>query len=179
MSLIAEAELVLDPEKEYEIVNGQPEEKEMAGALHSGVGTRLIIELGYYCKIHKLGAVYGADATFQIGINERLPDVSFISAARIPKEGETSSKWKIAPDLAVEVVSPNDLYRKVISKVKDYLTAGVSEVWLIEPELKIFTIYRSLTDFTVLSEDDELVSETLLPGFRLKLSELFQLPNFS
>ena len=178
MSLTAEAELVLDPEKEYEIVNGQPEEKEMASSLHGGVGSRLLIEIGYYAKINKLGAAYGADTTFQVGINDRLPDVAFISAARIPKEGETSSKWKIAPDLAVEVVSPNDLYRKVVSKVKEYLAAGVSEVWLIEPELKIFTIYRSLTDFTVLSEEDELVSETLLPGFRLKLSELFQLPDY-
>ncbi len=179
MSVIAEIETALDPEKEYEIVNGQPEEKEMAGALHSGVGTRLIIELGYYCKIHKLGAVYGADATFQIGINERLPDVSFISAARLPKVGEPTTKWMMVPDLAVEIVSPNDLYGKVTSKIRDYLAAGVKEVWLIEPELKIITLYRSLTNFTVLTEDDELTCENLLPGFRLKLSEIFQLPNFN
>ncbi len=179
MSLIAEAELVLDSEKEYEIVNGQPEEKEMAGALHSGVGTRLIIELGYYCKTHKLGAIYGPDATFQIGINERLPDVSFISSARLPKDREPTTKWMMVPDLAVEIISPNDLYGKVKSKIREYLTAGVSEVWIVEPEVKMVTIYRSQTDFTVFSEDDELVSEPLLPGFRLKLSELFQLPDFS
>ncbi len=179
MSLIAETELGLDAEKEYEIVNGQPEEKEMAGALHSGVGTRLIIELGYYCKTHKRGAVYGPDATFQIGINERLPNVSFISAARLPKDREPTTKWMLVPDLAVELVSPNDLYSRVKSKIRAYLTAGVREVWIIEPEVSMITIYRSQTDFTVFSEDDELVSETLLPGFRLKLSELFQLPNFS
>ena len=179
MSLTVEAELVLDPEKEYEIVNGQPEEKVMASALHSGVGTRLIIRLGGYVEMNKLGALYGPDATFQIGINERLPDVSFISAARLPKDGEPTTKWMMVPDLAVEVVSPNDLYRKVMTKVKEYLSTGVKEVWLIEPELRLFTLYRSLTDFTVLSEEDELVSETILPGFRLKLSELFQLPNFS
>ncbi len=54
MSLITEAELRLDSEKEYEIVNGQPEEKEMAGALHSGVGSRLIIRLGVHSETHKL-----------------------------------------------------------------------------------------------------------------------------
>ncbi len=179
MSLTAEAELVLDPEKEYEIVNGQPEEKEMASAFHGGVGGRLIIELGYYCKIHKLGAVYTPDTTFQIGINERLPDVSFISAARLPKDGEPTTKWMIAPDLAIEIISPNDLYGKVKNKIREYLTAGVKEVWIVEPEFKMITIYRSQTDFTVFAEEDELVSETLLPGFRLKLSELFQLPDFN
>jgi Uma2 family endonuclease len=179
MSLTAEAELVLDPEKKYEIVNGQPEEKEMAGALHSGVGSRLIIRLGVYAETHKLGAVYGADATYQIGLNERLPDVSFISASRLPQDGEPTTKWMIVPDLAVEVISPNDLYGKVKSKIHEYLAAGVREVWIVEPEFKMITIYRSPTDFTVFAEDDELVSEAVLPGFRLKLSELFQLPDFS
>ena len=85
----------------------------------------------------------------------------------------------LVPDLAVEIISPNDLYGKVKSKIREYLTAGVNEVWIVEPEFNIVTIYRSQTDFTVFSEGDELISETLLPGFRLKLSELFQLPNFS
>jgi Uma2 family endonuclease len=179
MSLIAEAELVFDPEKEYEIVNGRPEEKEMDGALHSGVGMRLGAELWFHAKTHKLGAVYGPDATFQIGINERLPDVSFISAARLPQDGEPTTKWMIVPDLAVEVISPNDLYGKVKSKIHEYLTAGVREVWIVEPEFKMITIYRSPTDFTVFAEEDELVSEAVLPGFRLKLSELFQLPHLN
>lgn len=179
MSVVAEVETILDPEKEYEIVNGQPEEKEMASALHSGVGTRLIIRLGSYVEAHKLGALYGPDATFQIGINERLPDVSFISAARLPQDGEPSTKWMLVPDLAVEIVSPTDLYSKVTSKIREYLITGVKEVWLIEPELKMITRYRSLTDFTVLAEEDVLTCESLLPGFQLKLSELFHLPRFS
>lgn len=179
MSLTAEAELALDSEKEYEVVNGQPEEKEMAGALHSGVGTRLIIRLGVYAETNKLGSIYGPDATYQIGINERLPDVSFISAARLPQDGEPTTKWMLVPDLAIEIISPNDLYGKVKSKIREYLTAGVREVWIVEPEFKMITIYRSQTDFTVFAEDDELVSDSLLPGFRLKLSELFQLPTFN
>ena len=179
MSAIAEIETILDPEKEYEIVNGQPEEKEMAGALHSGVGTRLIIRLGSYVEINKLGMLYGPDATYQIGINERLPDVSFISAMRLPQDGEPTTKWVIVPDLAVEVISPNDLFGKVKTKIREYLAAGVKEVWIVEPDVNMITIYRSQTDFSVFAEEDELVSESLFPGFRLKLSELFQLPNFS
>jgi Uma2 family endonuclease len=54
--------------------------------------------------------VYGADTTFQLGANKRPPDVAFVSAARIPADGEPAGIRPLAPDLAVEVLSPNDLH---------------------------------------------------------------------
>jgi Uma2 family endonuclease len=169
-------EIILNPEKEYELVNGQPEEKEMGGARHGGVGMRLGAEIWVHVKKHKLGGVYGSDTSFQIGQNERLPDVSFVAAERIPLEGEPEGIWPIAPDLAVEIISPNDLYEKVNSKVLEYLAAGVQQVWLVSPEHKTVTIFRSPTEVTVFSEDSELASEDLLPGFRCRLSDLFKTP---
>jgi len=169
-------EVALDPEKEYEIVAGRPEEKEMGGARHGGVGARLIIRLGSYVEAHRLGSVYGPDTTFRIGGNERLPDVSFVAAARIPAEGEPEGIWPIAPDLAVEIISPTDLHEKVIGRVREYFAAGVRQVWLISPEHKTLTIYYSPTHVTILSEEDELVSDDLVPGFRCRISELFQSP---
>lgn len=80
-------EASLDPDKHYEIVNGQPEEKEMAGARHSGVGARLLIRMGVHVEANHLGEVYGADGSFTIGQNERMPDISFLSLDRIPGEG--------------------------------------------------------------------------------------------
>ena len=62
---------VLDPEKEYEIVVGQSEEKIMGGARHGGIGARLLIRLGSYVEAQRLGGVYGPDTSFQIGANER------------------------------------------------------------------------------------------------------------
>lgn len=171
--------VTLDPEKEYEIVDGQPEEKEMGGARHGGVGTRLIIRLGGYVEAQGLGSVYGPDTTFQIGQNERLPDVAFITAARIPADGEPEGIWPIAPDLAVEIISPNDLYEKVNSKVREYFAAGVRQVWLISPEHKTVTIHHSPTQTTILLEADELVGDDMLPGFRCRISELFQTPTRS
>ncbi len=100
-------------DKIYELVDGQLEVKDMGSSRHSGVGTRLIIEMGMHVKLNKLGGVYGPDATFQIGHNECLPDVSFISAPHIPSEGETEEKWHVAPDLAVEVISPDESWDKV------------------------------------------------------------------
>ena len=95
------ADATLDPAKEYEIINGIPKEKEMAGARHGGISTRLIIRLGAYVEANRLGGVYGPDTMFQIGANDRLPDVAFVAAARIPATGEPEGKWPLAPDLAV------------------------------------------------------------------------------
>jgi len=108
-------EVALDPEKLYEIVDGRPQEKEIPGARHSGICTRLAIELGMYLKANRLGELY-LEASFQIGANERIPDLAFVSAARIPLEGEPDTKWPMPPDLAVEIISPNDLYEKVYAK---------------------------------------------------------------
>lgn len=172
----ATAEIVLDPEKEYEIVDGQPVEKEMGGARHGGVGVRLIIRLGSHVEAHGLGGVYGPDTTFLIGHNERLPDVSFVAAARIPAEGEPEGIWPMAPDLAVEIISPNDLYEKVHSKMREYFAAGVRQVWLISPEHKTVTILHSPTQITILTEEDELTGGDLLPAFRCPVRELYQNP---
>lgn len=169
-------EILPDSEKEYEIVDGQPEEKIMGGARHGGVGTRLIIRLGNHVETNKLGGVYGPDTTFQIGNNQRLPDVSFVSVSRIPPEGEPEGIWPMAPDLAVEIISPNDLFEKVISKVSEYFSAGVRQVWLVSPEHRTVIIYNSPSHTTILSESDDLTGDDILPGFRCRVAELFQSP---
>ena len=99
----------------------------MGGARHSGVGVRLITRLGLHVEANSLGGVYGPDATFKIGQNERLPDVAFVSASRIGSEGEPEGIWQIPPDLAVEILSPIDLFEKVISNVHEYFAAGVRQ----------------------------------------------------
>jgi Uma2 family endonuclease len=176
-------EIALDTDKLYEVVDGQLVEKDlplegqdMPGARHGGIGTRLIIEMGTYVKLNQLGAVYGADTSFKISFQERMPDVSFISAARIPEEGEPEGAWPLAPDLAVEVISPSDPWEKVNRKLREYFAAGVREAWLISMEQRTVMIYHSPTNFITLTEDDELTSEALLPGFRCRISEIFKQP---
>lgn len=169
-------ELALDPEREYEIVNGKPEVKEMAGAQHGGVTARLLGEMWIYVKHAGNGCLYTPDTMFKIGKNDRLPDISFVAAERIPEEGEPESPWAIAPDLAVEVVSPNDLWEGVQGKMREYFAAGVREVWLVAPDAKEVHVYTAPRSVRVLAEEDELTSEQLLPGFRCKLNEIFQLP---
>ncbi len=173
MAAIIEAtQIVLDPEKSYEIVNGHPEEKEMPGARHAVIAARLVTELGIYLKSHRLGVVC-TEANFKIGENERIPDISFVAAKRIPVEGIPDGVWPIPPDLAIEIISPNDLHIKVSSKTLEYLHAGVRQVWIVSPQDRSVTIFRSQTDVQIFAGDVDLVSEDLLPGFRCHLKELF------
>src|SRR5215475_7558593 len=99
---------VLNPEKEYEIVAGQPEEKALGGARHGGIGARLLSRLCSYVESEPLGGVYGPDTSFQIGPNHRLADIAFVAAGPIPPQGERECMWPFAPDLGVELLSPTD-----------------------------------------------------------------------
>ena len=167
-----EAAIQLDPEKSYELVNGQLEEKEMPGARHSGICGRLTYKLRDFVANRDLGEIY-PEATFQIGTNERIPDLAFVAAERIPLDGEPETKWPMPPDLAIEIISPTDLYERVYAKAMEYLAAGVKQVWIVSPENQIITIYRSNTNIIAFPLESELVSEDLLPGFRCPLREIF------
>jgi Uma2 family endonuclease len=170
--MTAVPEMAFDTDRDYEIVDGQWEEK-MAGARHGRTIMRLGARLQLFVEEHSLGDLYSPDTTFQIGQNERLADLAFVSAARIPADGVPEGKWEFAPDLAVEVVSPNDFWQKVNRKVHEYFAAGVRQVWLVSTDEREVSIYDSPTQITVLTENDELSSEALLPGFRCRVSDIF------
>ncbi|HEX9001139.1 MAG TPA: Uma2 family endonuclease [Blastocatellia bacterium] len=169
---VSQAITTLDPDKSYEIVSGKPEEKEMPGAAHGVISARITIKLGIYLESNKIGEVFG-ETNFHIGNNQRIPDVAFVAAENIPAEGIPETAWPMPPDLAIEVISPNDLHEKVSDKILEYLEAGVRQVWLVSPKHRSLTIFRSQTDVKVFAGDSELVSEDLLPGFRCGLREIF------
>lgn len=176
--MTATAELALDKtaidDKEYEVINGIKEAK-MAGGIHGRTIMRLGARLQMFVEQQQLGDFYSPDTTFLIGAEDRLPDLAFISNSRLPEEGVPVGKWEIAPDLAIEVISPTELHRKVQTKLRDYFAAGVREVWLVEPEFKIVTVYQSPTRNVILTEDEELTS-AVLPGFCCDLREVFASP---
>lgn len=173
--MTATAKMAFDHDQDfedYEIVDGEKEVK-MAGAKHGEIGAKVTIKIGIYLENNPLGKLYNANTTFQIGSNERMPDVSFVSADRIPAEGAPSSKWEIAPDLAVEVISPNDAWEKVSDKVSEYFAAGVRQVWLISQLQQQVFVYDSPTQIRVVTTNDDLTSE-VLPGFKCRVADLFQ-----
>lgn len=158
--------------KNYELVDGKLEKKNMPNAKHSGIAGRLTVEIGIYLKNYKIGRVY-PEAHFQIGADKRIPDVAFVSAQRIPQNGEPQKSWEFAPDLAIEIVSPTDFYQDVLDKIYDYFRADVKQVWLINPERETLTVYFSFAETKFLSKTDTLACEEILPKFSLKLSDIF------
>ncbi len=171
----AAMELALDPEKNYEIVNGAPEEKEMPGARHGMIAARLLIRLGGFIEANQLGETF-TEVNFKIGNNERIPDLSFVAADRIPAEGVPEGVLQIPPDLAIEIISPNDLHEKVSNKVLEYLEAGVKQVWLVSPEIRTVTIFRSMEQVQVFSGDPYWKALTCCQVFVVRWRRFFLLP---
>ncbi len=101
----------------------------------------------------------------------RGPDVAFWSRERLP---ELPNKFTtVPPDLAVEVVSPKDTHREVLEKVLHFLDHGVRLIWVVDPEERIATVYRSRQEVRILGKADELGGEDVVPGFSCRVSELF------
>ena len=164
---------IIDAEKQIEIVDGKVEIKNIPGLRASGVAARIAVQIGIYLEKNNIGELYGADATFTIGKNERMPDVSFVSNEKL-KDGEPVRKADFAPDLAVEVISPTDVYSKVLKKIREYLDANVKYVWLIEPEFQTVTVYVPPMKSESLTTEDILICEEVLPGFKLPIKEIFR-----
>jgi Uma2 family endonuclease len=181
---IAEIERTYTPEEllampdavNYELVDGDLVERNMS-VLSSFVEVRVGRFLGAYCDDNHLGAVFSSSLGFRCFGDERnkirKPDVSFISTDRFHSELLSEGYCPIAPDLAVEVISPGDLAREVTEKIEEYLTAGVSLIWIVEPEARIVDIYQLDGPIKRLRENDILDGESVLPGFRCPVKNLF------
>jgi Uma2 family endonuclease len=103
----------------------------------------------------------------------RAADVLFISNERYARR-ESASYLDVAPELVVEILSPDDLWSEVMEKLSDYFVAGVDAVWVINPRRKEVFSYRSLTEVQRFGEGQILTDEEILPGFVVSVSELFR-----
>ncbi len=168
--------LVLPDAVDYELVDGELVERNMS-VLSSLVELRVGRLVGNYCDDKKLGPVFGPSLGFQCFGNApykiRKPDVAFISAERFHSELLAEGYCPIAPDLAVEVISPGDLAHEVVEKIEEYLTAGVRLIWIVDPEARVVDIYRPEGPNSRLRESDILDGEAVLPGFRCPVKDLF------
>jgi Uma2 family endonuclease len=170
----AEDDLRAMPEdgRKYELVDGEIRVSP-AGDRHSQIALRLGARLLTFVEEHRLGHVFGADAGFRLpGGNVRSPDVSFVASGRFPDDQVPDDWGSVAPDLAVEVISPGDRPRHVFDKVGEYLEAGVRLVWVIEPRHERAVVYRSISDVRELGRDDVLEGEDVIPGLRLILRDV-------
>ncbi|MDA1306236.1 MAG: Uma2 family endonuclease [Acidobacteria bacterium] len=166
--------------KNYELVGGRLLELSLSG-LSSKVAARLIYLLSAFVAKSDLGSIYGCDCGYQCfdfdDQQVRKPDVSFIASGRISEADEEKGYIRIAPDLVVEVISPNDLYHDVEVKVAEYLRAGVRLVWLIDPIARTGQVSRPDGTTTRLSESDSFDGVDVIPGFKCTIADTIPKPN--
>lgn len=175
-----DALLMMPDGDRYELVDGHLVERNM-GFRSSYIGANLCQLIGSYCRANDLGWFVGSDCGYQCFPDDpnrvRKPDVSFIRRGRLSRDSAPEGHVRIAPDLAVEVLSPNDLDYETDRKVEEYLRAGVRLVWVVSPESRTVLVYRGDGTITGLRESDELSGEDTLPGFRCRVSDLFTTPS--
>jgi Uma2 family endonuclease len=166
--------------KGYELVGGHLVEKNMGG-FASWVAGRVLQLLAVFGQDRGLGWVLDAEGSYQCFTDDprkvRKPDVSFIRLGRLPGERLPDGHVGIPPDLAVEVVSPNDTAYEVDAKVQEYLAAGVPLVWVVNPQTRTIHVYQGDGPVQRLQEEDELTAPELIPALRCKVAELFTLPS--
>lgn len=182
MSLVQVAEritpeqlLEMPDSSRFELVDGKLVEREM-GFHSSRVGGQVFRLIANYGEENAYGWAMGADASYQCfadPLKVRRPDASFIRAGRLLGEQFPQGHCLIAPDLAVEVVSPNDNGNDIEEKLAEYLDAGVTLVWVFYPRTRSVHVYRANGQSERLTEEDLLTGEEVLPGFSCMVSECF------
>jgi Uma2 family endonuclease len=122
-----------------------------------------------------LGVVSGADGMVSLfpGL-VRIPDVAFVSWERLPgRRMPTDPAPRLAPDLAVEVLSPSNTEAEMVRKRREYFGAGVRLVWLVDPDARTVAAYTAPEEFRVLDATQVLDGSDVLPGFEAPIAPLF------
>jgi Uma2 family endonuclease len=173
------AEQLLDLPRDgnrYELVAGELRQMTPSGWRHGAIGGNLHALLGAFVLENRLGQMFFAETGFLLARDPdtvRAPDVAFIRRDRLPTILPDEAYWPGAPDLAVEVVSPGDTVGEVDAKVKCWLDAGALMVWVVNPQWRNVTVYRSSTDIVTLTEGDEFDGQDVVPGFRCPVDRIF------
>ena len=162
------------PNKRTELVRGVLVVREPAGYRHGDVAARLTTLLMNHVNAHDLGRVLAAETGFRLATDPdtvRAPDVAFIRRERLPDPPPTGYA-ALAPDLVVEVLSPDDRPGEVLAKIADWLSAGTQLVWVVDPARHAARVYRADGSESLAAQDGMLDGEDVVPGFVCRLSEV-------
>lgn len=149
-----------------------------AGDLHGYLALRIASRLERHADANNLVRTYPAETGFEISSDPdtvRAPGAAFVRRERVEKTGRVKGYWPGAPDLAVEVVSPNDTHSQVIGEALAWLGAGSRMVLVVDPEKHTVTVYRSREEIRVLTANagDAIDGADVVPGWKLPVAELF------
>ena len=159
-----------------ELIRGVLCETMPTGQEHGEVVVNLTILLGTFVKSRKLGRLMASDAGVWLERDPdtvREPDIAYFSAEKIPPGVRVTGYAEAVPDLAVEVVSPNDSLREVNDKALMWLSHGVPLVWVVNPDRRTMDVYWEGGAVSTLTDSDTLDGLDVLPGFTCAVRDVF------
>jgi len=159
-----------------ELVGGMLHEMEPPGFEHGVVAARIAKDLMRDVDEQRIGTVVASEVGFHLASNPdtvRAPDVAFVRRERMDAVGVVSGYWPGAPDLAIEVVSPNDRFSAVEEKALEWLAAGAGAVLVVDPRLRTVTVFGSSRDLRVLQVDDRLDVGDVVRGWSPQVADFF------
>ncbi|MFZ1937400.1 MAG: Uma2 family endonuclease [Thermoguttaceae bacterium] len=158
-----------------ELLRGELIMMSPAGSEHGMIVAEIAGILRDFVKPRALGVVLGAETGFRVSSNPDTvlaPDVAFVRVDRVG-DGLPKGFFPGAPDLAVEVLSPNDRAGEMFAKVQAWLNAGCASVWVVDPKTQTVTVYGADRKAIMFTSADVLTGGELLPGFSSPVAGIF------
>ncbi len=159
----------------YELVRGELRKMAPAGSEHGDISADIHGSLHPYVRANNMGRTRIAEPGFVLERDPdsvRAPDVAFVRQERLEAIGRTTFYWPEAPDLAIEVISPNDRYTEVNEKVADWLAAGTRMVVVVNPRNRTVNVHTT-DGTTTLAMGDTLDGGDVVPGWQMPLADMF------
>jgi Uma2 family endonuclease len=161
-----------------ELVRGEVRPVSPASGRHGVVGGNLFFALRLHLREHPIGRAFGDNTGFRLPIPDaeddtvRSPDAAFVSFERMPDV--PAGFAPVAPDLAVEVLSPGDTASELQERLDDYFAAGTRAVWVVDPDRRTVTLHSATAPTRRLREGDTLDGADVVPGFAVPVRALFE-----
>ena len=160
----------------YELVKGVLVEQMVASEEHEHTGSLVVWRLSSHVYPNGLGRVYTSNRGYVTGpdspATSRMPDVSFVSNARLSQPELSGMLYDGAPDLAVEILSDSNTPAEIDQKIDEYLGAGGSAVWVIDIDTRTLTVHTATAPPLTLTDSDTLDAGDYLPGFACPVADL-------
>jgi Uma2 family endonuclease len=163
--------------RRFEVLAGEWFEKPPAGCRHSRFVLRFPSRIERFVDQHGLGEVYGPDIGIvlqEAPLSMLGPDVTFVRSHRLPPEQDRTGFLRVTPDLVVEVLSPERTLAEATLRAHLYLALRVPLIWVADHQASTVASHKLGRESVLLTTDDTLDGEEILPGFRLQLTDLFR-----
>ena len=160
----------------YELVRGELRKMAPAGYRHGKSAGKINGLLFVHVAANNLGTVPTAETGFLLASDPdlvRVPDVAFVRREREEATGVVDGFFPGPPDLAVEVISPNDRYTEVAEKVEDWLNAGTRMVIVVDSRRRVAAVHLPGTEPITLTEQDTLDGGDVVPGWNMPVADIF------